>query len=426
MTTNNPFVFGNPVEGNSFFDRIRETNRLKDGILRGSSALVTADPRAGKTSLLFRLKDAVLYGEAAARLRFRYLDAQTLNGWDVPRFWEHAFQAVKDITPDVQQAYRSAALEKFGTFVVERILLRLDESGHNLVLLLDEFDIILEEPGLHKAEFYGGLRTLATRFPSLVLVIASRQPLEELNRRTQEFSRSASPYFNFLEEISLGVFPLKETAALLARAGDKFDADDRFFLERTSGGHPYFLQICASYLWDAPKNGDRSERRYQAGQDCFQQVIPTLQDTWRTWTPYQQMAFTLAALDLMPLLLPDREFDINRLLKDRPNFAPEQRILKNRGFLRPDPALAGGYAPQGEIMLWFLAEEFARLLRPQDPDLAKWLRDQQWEGQLKHGEIESLKNALKSLKPILKDGALAFIKAAAEGLGAGVAGKFTG
>jgi hypothetical protein len=419
----NPFGFGNPVRGEAFFDRRRETSRLVDGILKGNSEVITAEPRAGKTSLLYRIHDASLYGATAARLHFRYLNAQTITGWNVPHFWEYALQPVKELSPAVLEAYRSAALEKFGTFVVERVLLRLDESGERLVLLLDEFDTILEEPGLHKAEFYGGLRALATRFSSLVLVIASRQPLEDLNRRTQEFSRSASPYFNFLEEISLGVFPLKETAALLARAGTQFDSDDRVFLERVSGGHPYFLQSSASYLWDAPRRGDADARRYQAGQQCFQQAIPTLKDIWRLWTPYQQMAFTLAALDAMPLLLPDRHFDLNRLLKDRPNFAPEQRILKNRGFLRPDSALDSGYAPQGEIMLWFLAEELTRLLRPQDPDLAKWLRDQQWEGLLKHGEKESLKNALQSLKPILKDGALAFIKAAAEGLGKGLAGS---
>ncbi len=421
----NPFVFGDPVRGELFFDRKREINRLKDGILKGCSALITAEPRAGKTSLLYRIQDPSLYSDEAARLHFRYLDVQTITGWDAPRFWEYALLPVKGSSSAVQEAYRSASLEKFGTFVVERILLRLEEAGDRLVLLLDEFDTILEEPGLHKAEFYGGLRSLATRFSSLALIIASRQQLEDLNRRTQEYSRSGSPYFNFLEEISLGFFPEKDVKTLLACAEIQLDSKDCNFLERVSGGHPYFLQTCASYLWDAHEEGSSNAvgRRQQAGEQCLQQSIPTLKDIWRAWTPYQQMAFTLAALDVMPLLLPDHEFDFKRLLKDRPNFAPEQRTLKNRGFLRTDTNLEGGYAPQGEIMLWFLAEELTRLLRPQDPDLANWLRDQQWEGLLKHGEKESLKNAMQSLKPVLKDGALAFIRAAAEGLGKGLVSK---
>jgi hypothetical protein len=211
----------------------------------------------------------------------------------------------------------------------------------------------------------------------------------------------------------------------LARANSHFDSADRVFLAQVSGGHPYFLQVCASHLWDfhAEGRGSAAERRAQAGEQSFNQSTHTLRDIWRTWTPYQQMAFTLAALDELPRLLPERQFDLHRLLQGRPNFAPEQRVLKNRGFLRADPELDGGYAPQGEIMFWFLAEELTRLLRPQDPDLAKWLRDQQWEGLLKHEEKESLQNALQSLKPILKDGSLAFIRAAAEGLGKGLASK---
>lgn len=421
----NPFQFGNPVRGEAFFDRQRETNRLKDALLKGNSALISAEPRAGKTSLLGRIQDVALYGDAAARLHFCSLDAQTLTGWDAPRFWAYALQNARQL-PAAQEAWRAAGLERFSTFAIERLLRCLEENNERVVLLLDEFDAILDEPGLHSASFYGSLRALTTRFSSLALVIASRQPLEELNRRTQEFSRSASPYFNFLEEISLGVFPLRETALLLARAGSRFDGDDRRFLERVSGGHPYFLQSSSSYLWDAYEEGENDSvaRRAWAGEQCFQQAAPTLRDIWRTWTPYQQMAFTLAALDEMPLLLPERAFDINRLLKDRPNFAPEQRVLKSRGFLRLYSALEGGYAPQGEIMLWFLAEELTNLLRPQNPDLATWLRDQQWDGGLlKHGEKTSLQNALQSLKPVLKDGATAFIQAAAEGLGKGLAGR---
>lgn len=414
----NPFNFGDPIRGESFLDRQREVRRLAGGILKGNSVVITAEPRSGKTSLLYRIQDPTIYSDTAVRIHFCYVDAQTLNGWDVPRFWDYALQPVKKLSSLVEKAYQAAKKENFDTFVLERVLVQLEESGERLVLLLDEFDMILDEPGLHKAEFYGGLRSLSTRYSSFVLVIASRQATEELDRRTQEFNRQGSPYFNFLEEISLGAFPSKDIDELLARGHKHFTRKDHAFLERVSGGHPYFLQATASFLWEAYEDGEKNDvsRRTWAGEQCFQQAVHTLKNIWNIWTPYQQMAFTLAALDAMPLLLPNREFDINRLLKDRPNFAPEQRMLRNRGFLCVASDLDGGYAPQAEIMLWFLVEELTRLLRPKDPNLAAWLREQEWEGLLKHGEKENLQNALHSLKPILKDGALAFIKAAAEGL----------
>ncbi len=414
----NPFKFGDPVRGKEFFARRREMRRLTEGVVKGNSSVVTAEPRAGKTSLLYRVQAPDFYKDADVNIRFRYLDAQTLGGWDASRFWDYALQPVKKLSPAVDKAYQTAKKEKFGNFVLERILIHLEETGERLVLLLDEFDAILDEPGLHKAEFYGGLRSLATRYSSLVLVVASRQAIDELNRHTQEFNRQGSPYFNFLEEVSLGAFPPKDVDELLERGKKHFNRKDREFLVRVSGGHPYFLQAAASFLWESYEDGEKNDviRRTWAGEQCFQQVAPTLKNIWNIWKPYQQMAFTLAALDAMPLLLPYREFDINRLLKDRPNFAPEQRVLKNRGFLCVASDLDGGYVPQAEIMLWFLAEELTRLLRPKDPDLAAWLREQEWEGLLKHGEKENLQNALHSLKPILKDGAMAFIKAAAEGL----------
>lgn len=233
----NPFEFGDPVRGKEFFARRREMRRLTESILKGNSSVVTAEPRAGKTSLLYRIQDLNSYDGTKVNVHFRYLDAHTLGGWDVARFWDYTLQPVKILSSALEKDYQTAKKENFGTFVLERILMQLEKDEERLVLLLDEFDSILDEPSLHKAEFYGGLRSLATRYSSLVLIIASRQCTEELNRRTQEFNRQGSPYFNFLEEISLGAFPSKDVDELLERGKKHFNRKDRIFLARISGGH---------------------------------------------------------------------------------------------------------------------------------------------------------------------------------------------
>jgi hypothetical protein len=66
------------------------------------------------------------------------------------------------------------------------------------------------------------------------------------------------------------------------------------------------------------------------------------------------------------------------------------------------------------MMTWFLAEELTRLLRPDNPDIAAWLREQQWEGSLKHGEREAISKILVALKPLLQHGISTFVKAAVE------------
>jgi hypothetical protein len=66
------------------------------------------------------------------------------------------------------------------------------------------------------------------------------------------------------------------------------------------------------------------------------------------------------------------------------------------------------------MMTWFLAEELTRLLRPANPDIAAWLRAQQWEGYLRQSEREAIGKALAALKPLLQNGISTFVKAAVE------------
>ena len=50
----------------------------------------------------------------------------------------------------------------FGTFTLAVLLERLRESNRRLVLVLDEFDQFLNLPIFNSAEFFGGLRHLAS------------------------------------------------------------------------------------------------------------------------------------------------------------------------------------------------------------------------------------------------------------------------
>ncbi len=104
-----------------------------------------------------------------------------------------------------------------------------------------------------------------------------------------------------------------------------------------------------------------------------------------------------------------------------PNFAPELRKMARRGFLCEDPELRTGYTPHAEVMLWYLADELTRVLRPK-MDVKGWLTKQQWDGLLKKGEEEALKRVLGWAADLLQEGAKAFIRAAAEGAARGFTG----
>ena len=431
------FNVGKAVSSQELVDRKGEIRRLKGCITEsGQSAALVGEPRTGKTSLLHYLMAAEtrqdLYGEAGARLRFQYLDAQALGGgFDAPKFWGLALMPIEELVksePGLQPAYGIACQEKFGTFVLERLFTQLQVAGWRLVLLVDEFDSILHLPLLNQSEFYGGLRSLASRFSSLSLVIAARQSLSDLNRLTQDFSRAGSPYFNIYQQIDLGAFKEKDALELLARGEAHFSRGDKTYLLRLAGGHPFLLQAAASALWSAYEDGEKDARlRYQqAGKDLFQQAAPTLQDTWRLWPPEMKKAFTIIALDNLPRLLGERKFDLDALIKSLADYTPELRSLETRGYIAPDAGPPGtgapsGYAIQAEVMLWWLAEELIQALRRQD-DLGAWLRAEGWEGLLKRGEKDALLKAARDAGNLLKPGLDALIKAAAERLGKVVAG----
>ncbi len=411
----NPFIFGDPVRGVDFLDRKQELRHLATRVYHGGSALVTAEPRMGKTSLLLRLQDAAatIFGpEEAARMTFRYLDGHTVLDWDAARFWR-----------EVLRPCLSTPAESDDFHALEDFFARLEAEGRRLVLLLDEFDALVGEPQLHQRAVFGWLRSLASRYRSFSLVAASRRTLTELNYATREFSHG-SPYFNFMLSLSPGPLPQKAVESLLKRGAKRFTRLDRQFLQYIGGAHPYFLQAAAYFLWACREEDTPATIQcyIKAATEFYAEVGESvLSDIWRAWPPYAKMAFTLAALEAMPRLLgKDRAFRMSALRRDLSHLEPELRYLAQRGFLREAPQTQTGYTPHAEVMLWFLADELTRVLRP-EMDLKTWLTAQQWDGLLTKGEKEALHRALDWAADLLREGAKAFIREAAKGAAEGLA-----
>ncbi len=431
----NPFIHGNPVSSNGFTNRTRELRRLAGRISTGQSIALVGDPRMGKTSLLEYLASqemqSELYGSQTSKLVFFYMDGQSLGAtFTQAHFWQRALLPLYegvivpqgDATP-IALAYKTCVENNFGNFVIERLLAHVEQAGYHLILLLDEFDAFLHHSVLNSAEFFGGLRSLASRSGALVLVTASRQPLSKLNKDTQEFNRTGSPYFNFLDELVLEPFSQKASNELLDRAGETFNSLDRGFILRVAGGHPYLLQAAASHLWDALTHEEMQhpEARAYAGEELFSTAARTIEDTWRLWSPETKKAFTAIALDHSANLLGKRAFDVDKLVDELPNYAPEVRTLEKQGYIISDAGYASGYHVRAEAFLWWLSEELIRTVRAEKP-FEDWFREQEWDGLVKKGEKAQLHKAAQWLGSALKEGVSTFIKAAAEGAAKGVTG----
>ena len=425
----NPFFYGNPVPPDQFLDRRRELRRITGRIVnQGQSTAIVGEPRSGKTSLLEYLtapgvRDE-LYGSYGERLLFSFVDNQALGGQcNQAQFWELALrpfhERVIEPVPDspLAQAYRMCQENSFGTFTLERLLAQVNAEGWRLVLLLDEFDALLYHPALSCAEFFGGLRTLASRSKgALALVIASRRPLTDLNRETQQFSRTGSPYFNFFDEVTLGPLPDKYVTALLCRAGERFNPADCSFVVGVAGGHPYLLQAAASELWEAYAEGQDDCRlcRQQAGQILYDKAALILDDTWRLWSPATRKAFTIVALADIPRMLEQRQFYQLPLTRDKRDVGRELRALAKQGFVTEEKTATVGWRVRPQAFLWWLADELVRTVRDDMP-FEGWLRKQEMGVLLTQGEKEQLGKAVREVGGLLKDGATTLIQAAAKG-----------
>lgn len=424
---------------NPFFDppllgRNREKKRIISRIVSGSqSVAITGEERMGKSQLMRHLAYLglrnELYGELGSRMIFSEINAQNFSATLTPtQFWQIALaplvEKLADIDgPELTSAYETCKAEGFGNFGLERLLAQLQASGWRIVLLLDEFDNLLNHPILHKSEFYGGLRTLATRYESLCIVLASRQPLESLIEATREYSRMGSPYFNFMYQLTLGALSEADSHSFLARGDDYFTRADKDYLFFIAGGHPFLLQTAACALWEAYDEGDGSRQiRWEStASDLLDLASPVLKDTWRSWSPEAKKAITIIAMDTIPLLIAGREFDIDALLKTLSDYSPEIDELKKRGFLVANEEARSGFRLTAQVMIWWLAGELIRITRPSDvQDVGEWLNREGWFGLLKGEEKSQFKKALAALGGLLKTGSESFIKASAKGFAEGL------
>ncbi len=436
----NPFFYGNPIPSDQFIGRKRELRRIVGRIAnQGQSTAIVGEPRIGKTSLLDYLaapeKRTELYDQGAERLLFSYLDAQTLGGkFAQAKFWKRALSPLYEqvVAPNrnspLALVYRTCKQNAFGAFVMERLLAQMRIDEWRLVLLLDEFDVLLHHPILNSAEFFGSLRSLASRSRgALAMVIASRQSLTILNKDTQDLSRTGSPYFNFLDEITLGAWTDKDVKELLRQAGNRFNPADRGFLINVAGGHPYLLQAAASELWEAYAEDyeNRRQCREQVGQNLYDKAAPILDDTWRLWSPATRKAFTIVALTDVAKMMKERQFFHLPLARDQRDLGPELRSLKKRGFVTEDKTVSNGWRVRPQVFLWWLADEMVRTVRDK-ASFDEWLGRQEFGVLLTRGEREWLDGAIGAVGGVLEQGAIAFIGSLGTGLGEGVGRTITG
>jgi hypothetical protein len=132
-------------------------------------------------------------------------------------------------------------------------LIRLEESGVRVVLLLDDFDVAFERIKVTEAQLLRPWREL------VAFVLTSGRRLEEVNPEA-----GGSLFYQLLLPVTVGILDDASAKALIKEpaksAGVRFPPEDVQQLLKISGNHPYLLILAGIALWQMREDYDLLRR----------------------------------------------------------------------------------------------------------------------------------------------------------------------
>jgi hypothetical protein len=259
----NPFSFGNPIKDpEKFYGRKSEIRQITNRLLSSAheSTSIVGERRIGKTSLLNYLAHPLVapgLGLMPDKYCMIYLDFQGLTDITPLRFWQRVLSRLsksicdESLQPEINRLSQQTSIDLFD---LEDLFQSANDKGLTIVLLMDEFEYITQNPNF-KSDFFGGLRALAIHH-GVALLPATRRELVDLCHSDEI---KGSPFFNIFANVILRPFSRSETAEMiigytsgyeLALTPAEFDV-----VQSLGGGYPFFVQTVGYYMVDGKAQG---------------------------------------------------------------------------------------------------------------------------------------------------------------------------
>lgn len=290
----------------SFYGRKRELAQILSYINKDTpqNVQLIGQRRIGKSFLLQYL---ALSTDTLSEHLGKRLDQFTVIYWNLARrppetplhFYQEFIQTARaKLHPALKEIFLldpHSASEDDVHLAIDMALQALENNGHHMILLLDEFSIITANPA-YPASFFSRLRTLAEG-AALAFVIATHRPLSEL---CHSGDVADSPFFNIFARVPIGLLGTEETAAFLtvpfARRQITFEKGAITEALRLSGGHPAILATLGEMLWLRASDGEIITQPFVAG---LQKELSSLfEDDFAYYWQYLSKAAQQAGLRL--------------------------------------------------------------------------------------------------------------------------------
>ncbi|MGB8346383.1 MAG: HD domain-containing protein [Ktedonobacteraceae bacterium] len=250
----NPYGPG-VAKGSRFYGRKLECERIVSYLSdqeQNHAILLWGQRRIGKTSLLLRLQE-----QAQGRFLPVYIDLQSVKDGSNTQFLHQLMSHISAVLRDhdVSQEVSAPAMNRlrkdplayFDTYLsqVERLI-----KSQPLALILDEFQCLcnLREEGISHDAIFSRLRSQSLHGSGFHLVLSGGGLMNELLAQT-----GITSLFNITHDEKLTVLEAEAAHKLmkegLIQVGGIGDPAIDLLLWNT-GGHPYYLQLLCSYLYE--------------------------------------------------------------------------------------------------------------------------------------------------------------------------------
>jgi hypothetical protein len=240
-------------EAEQFVGRTREINNILPRLRTGNSVSLVGDRRIGKSSLLYYLfltGNERLSDIRKEKYHFLYFD-----------FMSSTVKSPADFTIEI---CRLLGIETNNEKIKAEPLVELEKKLHqyslqkNLILLLDEFEKVIDRQELYKIDFFETLRSLCNA-QKLTIITASKKTLKQIGNETG----LNSPFWNIFVSIPLAEFPCNENIDEVATFikyywQDKYqlnpDEYEKILLEVFKSTHPLALQVISFWILQNREN----------------------------------------------------------------------------------------------------------------------------------------------------------------------------
>ncbi|MFL5654278.1 MAG: HD domain-containing protein [Ktedonobacteraceae bacterium] len=250
----NPYSPG-VAKGHRFYGRKLECERLTTYLCDHSqnhAVLLWGQKRIGKTSLIVRLQE-----QAQGRFLPAYLDMQAVKDGTSTQFLHQLMNRISlalrenNVSQEISTpAFSRVKRDPIGYFDTYLSQLRQVVEHCPLVIILDEFQCLcdLREAAVSRDAIFSRLRSQSLHGQGIHLVLSGGGLLSQLLEQTGIVS-----LFNITHDEKLATLEMEAARGLikdgLTRLGGITDTAIDFLLFVTAG-HPYYLQLLCSHLYE--------------------------------------------------------------------------------------------------------------------------------------------------------------------------------